>query len=124
MIEELTQEEIFENNKLFLAFMGFEPEYSGEWFIQKDTSRPQDMVHRSQLSSAVCYHSDWTWLMTVVEKIEKEDYGIKMCRKVVEIYRDSTKEVLFHVKEKSRKESLYKALCIFIEWYNNQNKKS
>lgn len=68
------------------------------------------------------YHSSWGWLMPVVEKIEQGNYGFKMCRKVVEIYYDDTKELILKVKESSRLASLYKAVVDFIKWYNTQNK--
>ena len=67
------------------------------------------------------YHKSWDALMSVVEKIEQMDYGFKICRKVVEIYIDSNKETLFHIKEKSKLESLYTAVIQFIQWYNIQN---
>lgn len=66
------------------------------------------------------YDSDWNELMPVVEKIEQDNYGVKQCRKVVEIYYDDTKEVILRTKEKSRIESLYKAVVGFIQWYNTQ----
>lgn len=64
-------------------------------------------------------YNDWNHIQSVVEKIETMDYGIKMCRKVVEIYVDSTKEQLFHVKKANRKESLKKAIILFINYYNS-----
>jgi hypothetical protein len=57
---------------------------------------------------------DYNWLMPVVEKIEQGNYGFKMCRKVVEIYFDDTKAVILRTKEKSRLESLYKAVVEFM----------
>lgn len=66
------------------------------------------------------YHESFDKLMPVVEKIEKMDYGFKMCRKVVEIYIDSTKEVILKTKESNRLDSLYKAVVEFIKWYNQQ----
>lgn len=68
------------------------------------------------------YHSDWNWAMAVVEKVEKMDFGFKMCRKVVEVYIDSTKEVIIKTKESCRKESLFKALVEFVKLYNEQQK--
>lgn len=70
------------------------------------------------------YHTSWDWLMPVVEKIERENYGVKMCRKVVEIYHDDTKEVIIKYKDKSRIDSLFIACYQFIEWYNNQQTKA
>lgn len=64
---------------------------------------------------------DFNLLMEVVEKIEHGNYGFKMCRKVVEVYFDDTKVVILKCKEKSRIESLRKAVVSFIQWFNNQN---
>lgn len=61
-------------------------------------------------------------MISVVEKIEKEDYGFKMCRKRVEIYIDSTKETIFEVKMGSRTESLFHALVWFVKYYNDKYK--
>ena len=66
---------------------------------------------------------DWSFLIYVVEKIEKLDYGFKMCRKVVEVYVDSTKEIILHVKKSSREESLVEAIVQFLQWYYKQFKK-
>lgn len=66
---------------------------------------------------------EWAFLMYVVEKIEKLDYGFKMCRKVVEVYIDSTKEIILHVKKSSREESLVEAIVQFLDWYYKQIKK-
>lgn len=64
------------------------------------------------------YHSSWDWLIPVIEKIETENYGFKMCRKVVEVYFDDTKQEMIKVKLSSRMESAYKAVTSFIDWYN------
>jgi len=64
------------------------------------------------------YSRSWDWLMPVVEKIETMDYGFKICRKVVEIYIDSTKEVIIKKKESCKIDSLYKAVIEFINFYN------
>lgn len=66
------------------------------------------------------YHTSWDWLMPVVEKIETMNFGVKQCRKVVEIYFDDSKEVIIKCKESSRIESLYTAVVQFIEWYKSQ----
>lgn len=63
-------------------------------------------------------YKSWDKLMPVIEKIETMDYGFKMCRKVVEVYVDSTKEVIIKRKESSRIESLWTATVDFIKLYN------
>lgn len=62
------------------------------------------------------YDSDLNYLTSVVEKIETGNYGFKMCRKVVEVYFDDTKEVILKTKESCRKDSLFKAVVEFIKW--------
>lgn len=67
------------------------------------------------------YKNSFDSMISVVEKIEKGNYGFKMCRKVVEIYYDDTKQVILKRKERSRKESLWIALVDFIQWLHNGN---
>jgi len=69
------------------------------------------------------FHQDWNELIKVVERIEVGNFGIKMCRKVVEIYYDDTKEVILKVKESSRTTSAYTAIIQFIDWHNAINKR-
>jgi hypothetical protein len=66
------------------------------------------------------YDRSWKNLMNIVEKIEQGNFGFKMCRKVVEVYFDDSKEIILKVKESSRRESLFKAIHDFIIWYNKQ----
>lgn len=87
-------------------------------YYDKDGHR----VRPEDIEFDIVYHKSWNALMPVVEKIEQGDIGFKMCRKVVEVYVDSTKDVLFKVKESSRIESLYKAVVQFIN-HHNQNMK-
>ncbi len=63
---------------------------------------------------ANCKVDDFENLIKVVEYIEKLGFGFKMCRKVVEIYVDSSKETIFKVKMSSRKDSLIKAIDMFL----------
>lgn len=64
------------------------------------------------------YHTDLNQLMEVVEHIEKGNYGFKMCREVVEVYYDDSKEVILKTKEDCRFNSLYKAVVEFIKLHN------
>lgn len=107
-------ENITENNKLIAEFMGAKqmPDPDCWWFEIPPTK------HGSHGWTTFFYHESWNWLMPVVEKIESMDYGFKICRKVVEVYIDLTKKVLFKVKESSRIESTYSAVVWFIKWYN------
>lgn len=70
------------------------------------------------------FHSDWTWLMEVVEKIKliydescsKEDFRIRLLLFI------RTQNTIFDLKIYSTKEVVYNACVEFIKWYNEQNK--
>jgi len=113
----MDEKEIISNNEMIALFMG--AIHSIYFDGSKGLIFPSGkvIVHGAR---GCKYHESWNELIPVVEKIEIEDYGFKMCRKVVEIYRDSTKEKLFRFKESSRRESLYKAVIEFIEHYNKE----
>ncbi len=105
----MTETEILEGNKLIRVFMvGF---VEGDSFWIGDDA--------NEYSDEIKYHKSWNWIMPVIEKIETMDYGFKMCRKVVEVYVDSTKSVIVKTKEASRMESLFKAVVEFINLYNS-----
>lgn len=78
--------------------------------------------HRIQHLIFLKFHEHPSWQLFVVEEIEKLDFGFKMCRKRVEIYRDSTKEIIYTTKKSSRTESLFDALVYFCKWHKTQNK--
>jgi len=134
--------EINENRKLISAFMGYEFADIGYFDDEDETEwqrKNQDWMKQNDLEDIgeyfvnikenkwhefddAIYHLSFDWLMPVVEKIEKMDYGFKMRRKVVEVYIDSTKEVILKTKESCRMESLFKAVVEFINWYNDNKK--
>ena len=76
------------------------------------------------------FHSDWNWLMQVVEKIEslpdEENYG----KFFFEIYQDSISifsnghyinELIDVIGQGSRLNNVYQACVEFINWYNNRS---
>lgn len=79
---------------------------------------PKDFIYsegrNTFLMEDLQFHMSFDKLMKVVEYVERKDFGFKMCRKVVEIYIDSTKQTILHIKEDSRFNSLLKAITSFI----------
>ncbi len=71
-------------------------------------------------------HSDWNWLMTVVEKIEglgscQIDISFNWCRigyKDTKFNYDSRN----HFKGLTKKEAVYLSCVEFIKWYNKEQK--
>lgn len=65
------------------------------------------------------FHISWEWLANIVEKIESLSYKFQICRRRVEIRVDNKEQQLvLHVKEDSKRESVYRGIVEFIEWYN------
>jgi hypothetical protein len=89
------------------------------WRITTSGSSPF-IIPGALVGKPFLFSSSFDWLMAVVTKAEKEDYGFKMCRKRVEVYVDSTRELLLYIKEDSRLNSLYKAVVEFIKLYNEK----
>ena len=121
----MTEQEIIDGNVILAKIMGghYRHKYGfGDQMGYEFTNDPYAQLDKHNTASwyspkALKFHSSWDWLMPIVENIEKGNYGIKQCRKVVEIYFDDTKEVIIKVKEKSRIESLWKAIIEFYNWY-------
>ena len=109
-----------ENNKLIAEFLGeikqpFEfPQFGyinsmGDW---------KDTFFDNQLK----FHSDWNWLMRVVEKIESLGYTVTiagvMC-KVTKVLDLENSIVSYVLGDKSRKlELIYTTMVEFVKWHN------
>jgi hypothetical protein len=108
-----------ENNKLIAEFMSLsyrtKKDYQG-WY--KDSS----FTDRICSFDGLKFHSDWNWLMEVVEKIE----DLKHCQIDISLNwcRIGYKDTLFnydsrnHFKDITKIESVYNACVEFIKWYN------
>lgn len=121
----MTQKEILQYNKRCAEFLGAQclspnTKYSyfdfGESWENKNFLF-QQIIHSNMLK----FHSDWNWIMEIVEAIEKLGYNRR-----VDI--DSShvliqyKEWYTLVQENSKKEAVVQAINQFLIWYNNQNK--
>ena len=119
-----------EGNKFIAEFIGLDVEKDGRksiWNLRVSSTEKAEQIGFTMLRNKrpvivgyLNFNERWDWIMPVVEHIEKGDFGFKMCRKVVEVYRDSTKEVLIKTKEASRIQSLFKAVVEFVKWKNTQ----
>jgi hypothetical protein len=68
----------------------------------------------------LCFHSDWNWLMEVVEKIESLGYDLFI--ETFEVRIEKYRETLFRqhtkVSNQTKIKAVYNACLEFIEWYN------
>lgn len=117
-----------ENNKLIAEFLGWEEKEKYFMFNPK--------TNGSIYIKTLLFHSDWNWLMQVVEKIEtipswdKDRFGTivtiqgKKCRINSDHYQDKnktySKEQYFDVTfiGETKIEAVYNACIEFIKWYN------
>jgi hypothetical protein len=111
---------IEENNKLIAEFMSIE--YKDNYVvIRRDSfsgANPSGKVWQE------CkYHSDWNWLMPVVEKIDSlcSNRGFEISSRFVHIRVDNNLTISSGVCS-NRIEAVYNACVEFIERYNKQKK--
>ena len=131
---------IVENNKVFAEFLGYSqphPDYPNTTYWYKKDCQPLTIL---------LFHSDWNWLMRVVEKIESLNLGnttIKTVFSEEDLYINSNVSFLIMYKEcyvnffgemkvyenwisvtecNSKIEAVYTACVEFIKWYNELNK--
>lgn len=119
------------NNKIIAEFMGFIPITESDFLADNYKVKKKDIL---MVIECTKYHSDWNWLMEVVEKIESineandefySDYSFIVTNFIQNwtagfISRENVEIV--NVEGLTRKESVYNACLEFIKWYNEQNK--
>ncbi len=113
---------------------------TGVWGINRfKTSRVPKILklHYSNIFQEhdLKFHSDWNWIMEVVEKIDNifvfEDYSVSMTLEThglsiitVHYYQpDRTKQKIikqFTSISKNKKEAVVEAIWEFLQWYNEQ----
>ena len=100
-----------ESNILIAEFMGYSqphPDYPNSTYWYKENKDP--LVYLS-------FHSDWNWLMKVVEKIYKTDlYYSKYIDFNSSMFTNGKIEITTDI------ENLYNDCIEFIKWFNNENK--
>ena len=115
-----------ETNRLIAEFMGVFDKilstrniYSwsdAPFFYTTEDSKEKVMENIAKYSK---YHSDWNWLMEVVEKIE----SLSKEQKVINWSRRNKNIFDFKLTE-SKIKAVYNACVTFIEWYNENSAKN
>ena len=103
------------NNKLIAEFLGYNT-YESNGYINiefsEDNTRTLQDTH---------YHSDWNWLMQVVEKIEAHGFTFEIKKNWSCITRKGERIIIRWEEDNNKIEAVYNACLQFIQWYN-QNK--
>ena len=129
-------ENIIENNKIIAEFLDWEFDDLSETFetpflklVEPQTFGDEQFSCKLQ-DFELEFHSDWNWLMRVVEKIENlQDenncaiYNVQIEQSFTEIIDNHTSEtIIYNIDADSKIEAVYDSCIEFIKWYNEQNK--
>ena len=139
------EKEILEGNKIIASFMGYKyfpfDETQRQWVGDKKDGMLLDQMngwHRPSLGhykidgwylcrnhNELRYHRDWSWLMTVVEKIRflgAVDFVISIGGSVVISWDDGT---VYYNQNKGMGrniiETTFESVVEFIKWYNDSS---
>ena len=103
-----------ENNKLIAEFM--------KWDILNDMTYSKATKGKWIELDKLKFHSNWNWLMEVVEKIESLGYSVDIKKDYVLIIGKHLPNIMERLN--SRKENVYNACAEFIKWYNENSAKN
>lgn len=115
-----------ENNKLIAEFLGGYQYDNHDDFITFDETNnifSNDTISLKNLK----FHTDWNWLMEVVEKIESLGYSTELkfiagLGNTMFFISGGAEVPLNRRIFKTKIEAVYNACVTFIEWYNEQPK--
>jgi len=123
--------QVLENNKLIAEFLNWEFD-AIEFIAPKEFETIIPFNHQSKKTKALeCFttsiykvidlkfHSDWNWLVEVVEKIESLRYNIMIGNVICIIERNNGLDSIM-IREETKIEAVYNACVEFIKWYNEQ----
>ena len=111
---------IVENNKAFAEFLGYSqphPDYPNTTYWYKKDCQPLTIL---------LFHSDWNWLMRVVEKIENlskegETYMFSITKFSARVTYKGSRIVDLPI-DNTKIEAVYNACIEFIKYYNEQTR--
>ena len=106
------------NNKLIVEFLGYIDNGCSEEGFLIDPKTNYDVCIDS-----LQFHTDWNWLMEVVEKIESIGFTFETKKNWARITRKGENIILRWEEDKTKIEAVYNACIEFIKWYNENSAK-
>ena len=104
-----------ENNKIIAEFMGFIPITENNLLADNFNVKEEEKLMVIEFTK---YHSDWNWLMQVVEKIETHGFTFDIKKNWSCITRKGEKIIIRWEEDNNKIEAVYNACVEFIKWYN------
>lgn len=120
----MTQEEIIDYNKRCAELLNWEI-VENEILTVPDDCKVKPQIYFPAYQNLL-FHSDWNWIMEVVEAIEKLDISVLIGKNscVIEQYFGKTPFELPTLKAESKKEAVVQAINQFLIWYNDRKRKT
>ena len=118
-----------ENNKLIAEFLNLTSQVIFEQVFTVSENGKTKFYKKDELE----FHTDWNWLMQVVEKIESLEIFDRMGRFNINTknfdenytsFITDKDEDFIQCEGETKIKAVYNAVVEFIKWYNNQNKVS
>lgn len=106
------------NNKLIAEFLGYIDNGCSEEGFLIDPETNYDVCIDS-----LQFHTDWNWLMQVVEKIETHGFTFDIKKNWSCITRKGERIVIRWEEDNNKIEAVYNACVEFIKWYNENSAK-
>lgn len=119
----MTQEEIKNYNRLCAEFLDYIIKSKNEWYNYEQAWLPKGKTHYAL--EQLKFHSDWNWIMEVVEAIEKLKYCVNVTfhskSRIHSCCVYNEKGELISMREGNRiskKEAVVQSINQFLIWYN------
>ncbi len=125
--------EILENNILIAKFMGWQVIKEGKYFTTYKPSAKNPCSIKSvvgyvyerpawySIANHCNYHSDWNWLMPVVDKIESLGFVVEISLHQTCLYKKpSCDNFSCNRITDDKLKSTYMVVVEFIKWYNSE----
>lgn len=109
----MTQQEILDYNKRCALLLGWENKGMKNLEMWVSTKRPSG-VNTNEL----LFHSDWNWIMEVVEAIENLGFDVVISKKSCSIWIGGTSYSNSNKSCEAKQEAAVQAIDKFLIWYN------
>lgn len=112
---------IQENNKIIAEFLGYVNTTPTDKDFNIYEGENKVLPNLIETNFEKRFHTDWNWLMSVVEEIERLGFEVQIYKSTCMIYKVGNNLSIGKDAE-TKIEAVYNACVEFIKWYNEQNK--
>lgn len=113
---EMTKEWFFAFNNKCAKFTGWDYNFSSLYHPPYEFAKAVGIGQGAWTLNTLRFHSDWNWIMEVVDKIESITHG----EDDFEIEGIQLKYLIHQRLGKTSKKAVIQAIDQFIDWYNKQ----